>query len=226
MKYEFTGKTKVHLCITLKQIRATENFGVVVKGDIGGWIQSEANLDVYGNAWVYGDALVSGDARVSGDAEVSGNARVYGDALVSGDARVSGNARVYGDARVYGNALVSGDARVSGNARVYGNAQVYGNAWVYGDARVSGNAQVYGDARVQLQSDYFCAQGVGSEFGTLTAFRCEVGIKVSRGCFLGTLDEFRAAVREKHGEDSKVGRSYLGLSNWIEHWFSDAARGE
>ena len=142
MKYEFTGKTKVHLCITLKQIRATENFGVVVKGDIGGWIQSEANLDVYGNAWVYGDALVSGDARV------------------------------------------------------------------------------------QLQSDYFCAQGVGSEFGTLTAFRCEVGIKVSRGCFLGTLDEFRAAVREKHGEDSKVGRSYLGLSNWIEHWFSDAARGE
>jgi carbonic anhydrase/acetyltransferase-like protein (isoleucine patch superfamily) len=196
MKYEFTGKTKVHLCITLKQIRATENFGVVVKGDIGGWIQSEANLDVYGNAWVYGDALVSGDARVSGDAEVSGNARVYGDALVSGDARV------------YGNALVSGDAEVSG------------------DAWVSGNAQVYGDARVQLQSDYFCAQGVGSEFGTLTAFRCEVGIKVSRGCFLGTLDEFRAAVREKHGEDSKVGRSYLGLSNWIEHWFSDAARGE
>ncbi len=109
---------------------------------------------------------------------------------------------------------------MDGNAWVYGDAQVSGNARVYGDARVSGNAQVSGNARVSTTSDYFCAQGVGSTVSTLTAFRCEVGIKISRGCFLGTLDEFRAAVKKTHGEDSKIGWSYLGLANWIEHWFA------
>ena len=55
-KFEFTGKTKVHLGITLNQIRATAEFGAVAKGEIGGWIEAEANLDVSGNAWVFGNA--------------------------------------------------------------------------------------------------------------------------------------------------------------------------
>ncbi len=120
-KFEFTGETKVHFGVTLKRIRAIVAIGTLVAvGDVGGWIEKEDNLSVYGNAWVYGDACVSGDACVYGDARVSGNA------WVSGDARVYGNACVSGNARVYGNAWVSGDARVYGNAWVYGNAQVYG----------------------------------------------------------------------------------------------------
>ena len=69
--------------------------GVVEAGDTGGWIESEKNLDMSGNARVYGDAQVSGNARVYGNAQVSGNARLYGDAWVYG------NAQVYGDAQVY-----------------------------------------------------------------------------------------------------------------------------
>ena len=87
MKYEFTGETKVFFGVTLKRIRALVSFGIVVKGELGGWIESDKNLSqVSGNAWVSGNALVYGDARV------------YGDAWVSGDARVSGNAQVSGDA--------------------------------------------------------------------------------------------------------------------------------
>ena len=94
---------------TLYRIKSLINFGVVVAGSLGGYIEKEDNLAHSGNAWVYGNAQVYGNARVYGDAWVYGNARV------SGDARVYGNARVSGDARVYGNALVSGDAQVSGN---------------------------------------------------------------------------------------------------------------
>jgi hypothetical protein len=71
----------------------------VTPGDLGGYIESENNLDQFsGDAWVYGDAQVFGDAWVSGDARVSGNAQVYGNAKVSGNARVFGNARVSSDA--------------------------------------------------------------------------------------------------------------------------------
>ena len=77
-KYELTSETVVHLGRTLYRIRALLSFGAVKAGDLGGFVEKEANL-----------------SRVSGNAQVSGNARVYGNAWVYGDARVSGNARVY-----------------------------------------------------------------------------------------------------------------------------------
>ena len=82
-KYEFTGETKNHYGVTLRQIRALVTIiGVVSSGDVGGWIESENCLDHSGNAWVFGDACVSGDARVHGNACVYGNACVSGDACV------------------------------------------------------------------------------------------------------------------------------------------------
>ena len=84
-KYEFTGEIKVVFGINFKQIRAIINFGCVVAGEIGGWIEKEENLSQSGDAWVSGNAKVSGDAWVSGNAKVSGDAWVYGDAEVKKD---------------------------------------------------------------------------------------------------------------------------------------------
>jgi hypothetical protein len=92
---------------------------------------------------------------------------------------------------------------------VYGDARVYGNAWVYGDAWVSGDAQLLWMSKV------------GGEFGTLTAFRNSAGgITLTRGCFIGTLDEFRAAVIKKHGGTLHE-KGYLGLANYIEWHFTE-----
>lgn len=142
-KYFFSGEKRSVLYkggyITLHQIVALRNFGNVVKGDVGGWIESEKNLSHAGNAWVYRNAKVFGNARVYGNAKVSGNAEVYGNARVYGDAEVFDEARVYGDAEVYDKAKVNAYAKVFGNAWVYGNAEVFGNAEVYGNTKVSGN---------------------------------------------------------------------------------------
>ena len=186
-KYELTGEVKVKFGVTFKRIRALIDFGNVKKGELGGFIEKEENLSHENNAWVYGNAKVYGDARVSGNAEVSGDAWVYG------------NAKVYGDAWVYGN------ARVSGNAKVYGDAKVYGNA------RVSGNARVYGNA------DYVLIGRIGSRLGFTTFFKNKNNkISVSCGCFLGTLAEFRAAVREKHGTDTKFAKVYQVAADLAE----------
>lgn len=99
-KYELTQESKDFFGVKLYRIRALISFGVVVKGDLGGYVETEKNVSHSGNAWVSGNAQVSGNAWVSGDAQVSGDAWVYGDAQVSGNARVSGNAQVYGNARV------------------------------------------------------------------------------------------------------------------------------
>ena len=233
-KFELTAESKINIFgKKLFRIKALISFGDVEEGETGGWIEKEENLEqssgdawVYGNAEVSGNARVSGDARVYGDAEVSGNARVSGDAWVYGNAEVSGNAWVSGNARVSGNAWVSGDAEVSGNARVSGNAEVSGNArvsgdaWVYGDARVSGNAEVSGNA------DYTTIHGFGTQFRTTTFFQCEdKQIRVSCGCFLGTIPEFREQV--KNTREGKIAEEYLMIADLMEkHFVKEKESGE
>ena len=195
-KFELTSEFVTFLGKKLFRIKALISFGNVEEGELGGYVEKEENLSNDGDAWVSGDA------------------RVYGDARVSGDARVYGDAWVYGDARVYGDAWVSGDARVYGDARVSGDARVYGDAWVYGDA------EVYGDARVSGDADYATVHGFGSEYRTTTFFRTKAGdIGVRCGCFYGTLEEFRAKVKETHGE-TKTAKEYLMVADLMEFRFS------
>ena len=97
-KFELTTEFITNFLGTkLFRIKALVEFGKVEKGELGGFVEKEENLDHDGDAWVSGDAMVYGDARVSGDARVYGNAEVSGDARVYGDAEVSGNAEVSGD---------------------------------------------------------------------------------------------------------------------------------
>ena len=132
----------------------------------------------------------------------------------------SGNAWVYGNAEVYGNARVYGNAEVYGNAWVYGNAEVYGNAWVYGNAMVSGNAEVSGNA------DYTTIHGFGTQFRTTTFFQCEdKQIRVSCGCFLGTIPEFREQV--KNTREGKIAEEYLMIADLMEkHFVKEKESGE
>jgi hypothetical protein len=107
-----------------------------------------------------------------------------------------------------------------GNAWVYGNARVFGNARVYGDAEVFGNAEVFGDAWVYGDADYATVHGFGSEYRTTTFFRTKAGdIGVRCGCFYGTLEEFRAKVKETHGE-TKTAKEYLMVADLMEFRFS------
>lgn len=102
-KYELTGEFIAHWSgKKLYRIRALVSFGVVVAGQLGGFVESEKNLDqsLYGDAWVSGNALVYGDAWVSGDAWVYGNARVSGNARVRSHAVISEHKMIFGASNV------------------------------------------------------------------------------------------------------------------------------
>ena len=219
-KFELTAESKIFAGKKLFRIKALISFGNVEEGELGGFVEKEENLDQSGDAWVSDNAWVYGDAWVSGNARVYGNAWVSDNARVSGNAWVSDNARVSGDAWVSDNAWVYGDAWVSDNAWVYGNAWVSDNARVYGNAWVSDNARVSGDAWVSDNVDYATVHGFGSEYRTTTFFRTKAGdIGVRCGCFYGTLEEFRAKVKETHGE-TKTAKEYLMVADLMEFRFS------
>ena len=94
--FELTSETKVNdLGVTLHRIRCMRDMPFAKAGDLGGWVESEANLG--DEAWVGDEAQVFGGAQVTGSAEVRGTAMVYGNATVSGTATVSDHAKVYED---------------------------------------------------------------------------------------------------------------------------------
>ena len=87
----------------LFRIRAVRDFADIRRGDMGGYIECEANLCHFGNSWVHDVAQVYGDGAVVRD-----NARVRGEAWVLG--------RVEDEAQVCDLAIVAAGERVGGRA--------------------------------------------------------------------------------------------------------------
>lgn len=129
-KYEFTSETKEFSGHTLHRIRAVRDFDTefchVKAGDLGGWIESEKNLDQDYTAWVADEAMVFEKACVSEEACVSGHAQVFGEAIVTGGAEVTDNARIFGTAfildfvKIYGDTKFCVDTMVSDAVCDYG----------------------------------------------------------------------------------------------------------
>lgn len=123
-------------------------YGLIEKGHIGGWVESEFNLSHAGNCWIHHEAQVSGTASVYDDAQVyhkvqvSDDARVYDGACIWNEAQITGGASVYGKVHVADKARVSGGVRIDGRARISQQAHVSGGL-ITDRACVTGNARVY-----------------------------------------------------------------------------------
>ena len=91
IKYKLTDEFIEFNMRKLYRIKALMDFSDVKKGDLGGYVEKEANLSHCGDAWVYGNARVYGNAWVYGDARVYGDAQVYGDARVCGKMTICSN---------------------------------------------------------------------------------------------------------------------------------------
>ena len=217
-KYEFTGETKKVNGVTLHRIRALKDFGEIRKGDIGGWIEAERNLSIYNTAWVFGQAQVYGNAfvaegaAVDDKAQIRDNASIYGNACVYNEAQVYGNARIFGEAQIYDCGHVCGYAAIGGSVCVSDDAYITHIVTITGNARIGKNALIFNN------TDFFVIEGqLGSYFRYTTFFKDNHdNIFVACGCFRGTINEFRRAVKEKHGTTSKQARAYQAAADLAE----------
>ena len=212
-KYELTDDSITFMGHKLFRIRAIRSFSGVNVGDLGGYIEKEANLSHDDNAWVSGDAYISDDARIYDDARISGNARIYGNACIYDAARISGYTYIYNDARISDNACISDCACI------YDNVSISGDAYISGCAYISGYARICGDAWIHSETDYLCFKGLGSQNRNTTFFKCKDGhIHVSCGCFSGSIQEFETKVKKTHG-DSKYAKEYLACIGIVKLHF-------
>lgn len=199
-KYELTDESIEWSGVTLRRIRALRDFGNVEQGELGGFVQSEANLSHYGDSWVHDEAKVYERGRILENANITKSATVCGCAIVSKKATVedkaviTGRAIIHDNAKVCGNAIVMGKAIIQDFAIVQNDSLIYGNAIVGkysnlgGDITVSDNAKILinssplflsnnahicGDARIFSITDIVTINPLGSQGHTLTACRSE-----------------------------------------------------
>lgn len=165
--YRLTRETKRIGNKVLYRIQATapiEKLGVE-SGDLGGWIESEANLSQGGSCWVGDDATVMDEATVVDNAVVAGSAFVHQ------------SAKINDFAKVYDNAEVSGRAYIMGSAEIFEDARITGNPLLGGDTRVSGNTVIkdtfsmWGDAVIESEADFLYISG----FYEILLYRTEEG---------------------------------------------------
>ena len=65
-KFELTSETKKVFGRTFFRIKALISFGVITKGEIGGWLEKEESLSQEGNAWVSGNAWKESPLQIQG----------------------------------------------------------------------------------------------------------------------------------------------------------------
>ena len=137
---------------TLYRIKALKTFtttsgDIIHEGDLGGYIQSEANLDQNGTSWIFKGAIAMDDARVKDDAQL------HHDALIKDKAIIKDKASAHNNVKITGHACVSQEAVITRNAQITGHATVRGKAFVTGDAIIGGYATITDTAQVRNQTN-------------------------------------------------------------------------
>lgn len=229
---------------TLYRIKALKETLHYKKGELGGYIQSEANLSQDGSCWVTYGAMVFDNARVEDHVMVKDNAMVYGNAVVEGCATIMGKSEVYEDARIhhnvvikdrakiYGNAYVYNDAKIGDCAKIFDSVEIHDSVHIYGDAIIEGqaiikdHAQIAGNARIKSNDDYAYIRGFGCENRATTFYRVKAGrVEVICGCFRGSLKQFRIQVKERYNiekcseEEQVYRKQYLDIASIMEYRF-------
>lgn len=123
----------------------------VVKGTLGGYVESYENLSQEGDSWVGMDAVACEDAYVSDDAILTDCAIAKGSSYIGKNALVAGHAVVQDYANITAG-LITDTACVCGYATIWSEEQrlcapvIRGNARIYGG--ISGNVICRGNALI------------------------------------------------------------------------------
>ena len=209
-KYKLTDEYITILGRKLYRIEALKDFGLIKKGDKGGFIESEDNLSHEGNCWIFNDA------KVYSNAKVSESAIVYENATVREEAIIRGLAIVRGSSIIRGLAIVCGSSIVEGHSLVLGNAVISGTSIVRGISTVLGHASIF-NAKIESSSDYIVFQNWWSSLRHFTWLKSNNMWKV--GCFYGTGEEL---IKKAYKDGEVSGKEYERVVKYVESILKDS----
>lgn len=231
-KYKLTEETMCFDGVTLHRIKALKDFGDVVAGELGGWVEAERNLSQEGNCWInmeakaYGYTEIRDNAVLTCGAIACENSTIGNDTLVTDESVIRGFTCLCGNVEVSEESVIGGYARLHGNVIVIGakviDAEVYGSviicdgAYVHGRIKIDGNADISNGAEVCKTDDYIVFKNFWSSGRYFTWTRSNNKWHV--GCFRGTGEEL---IKKAYQDSEKSGREYERVVRYVESILAD-----
>ena len=154
LKPDIRNGKNVFRVVALRDIKAYN----VKAGDVGGFVDSEANLTHFGNCWIKDNAYASESSRVMGDSLICDNVLLYENTQIRGNAICMENATICGNvvvdkcSMVKGHCNISGDCVITDYSTVEGWANLSEKTIVYGTSIIGGTAVFSGTSFVDSET--------------------------------------------------------------------------
>ena len=116
----------------------------------------------------------------------------------------------FGEMSSFGEGSSFGEWSSFGEGASFGEWSSFGEGSRFGEG-----CQFEGKGKAKDGYPLLSFGGFGSENRTTYAFNLESGIWIRCGCYLGTLEEFRAQVTKTHN-DNQFAREYLAIADLIQ----------
>lgn len=131
-KYRLTRKhITLKTGLILYQIKALQDFGDVCKGQLGGYVQSEANLSHNDECWIYDQARVYENAKVEKKAKIFNQVCVSGNVLITDNVCLYDDVKVQDDAHLYDYCIICDQVNIFSHATLNCHAQITKNARIH-----------------------------------------------------------------------------------------------
>lgn len=231
-KYKLTEETMCFDGVTLHRIKALKDFGNVVAGELGGWVEAERNLSQEGNCWINMEAKAYDYTEIRDNAVLTCGAIACENSIIGNNTFVTDESVIRGFTYLCGNVEISGESVIGGYAKLHGNVIVIGakvidaevydrvvicdGAYVHGHIKIDGTAYISNGAEVCKTDDYIVFKNFWSSGRYLTWTRSNNKWHV--GCFRGTGEEL---IKKAYQDSEKSGREYERVVRYVESILAD-----
>lgn len=142
------------------------NGNKILKGALGGWVESEKNLSQEGTCWINDEAMALNNAKIIDSAIISDFSVAKDNAVVAGYSNMTGNSIICNSARIGAKMIRCGEAhdnsiicdnaivlgKIEGFAKICNNAMIDRNSIVKDNACVGTSVQIKGSSIVGKNS--------------------------------------------------------------------------
>lgn len=161
-KYELLQNDTINIDgHVLYRIKSLTKFVNVKVGDLGGYIEKEANLSHDGNCWAYNDSCIYGNAKVYDNACICWHAQIYDNAHVFEEAMILDNAKIFENAMVFDHAIIFDNVKIFGEAKILGPTVMHDTVEAFGKTVVD-YGLICGDAVINDKHTYLSFNDIWS----------------------------------------------------------------
>jgi len=145
------------------------------------------NSKMYDSSKMYDNSKMRVNSEMLGNSEMHDNSEMVDNSEMFDNSEMRGNSKMRGDAKMHDNSRMYGDAKMIGDAKMLDNSTL--NTTLYGT--------IFGDIKLKKQRDVKTLTNMGSSNGLLTIVRHNGVFYLNRGCFMGTLEEFKTKAKKE-----------------------------